>query len=152
MAVDYPFGFGDGTAPQFLALAAAATLPVVLLLSTMMPAAGAAEQLPIIAGNDSLCSGFDGDGGCLAIAIARAQPELEGFEMATDLASSGVVFRRSLQANGGTATGFSSDKIKYGCGKNKPGQPYYSCVPPARQGGPNPEKCDTLKRGNPCPS
>ncbi|OWM64517.1 hypothetical protein CDL15_Pgr020484 [Punica granatum] len=79
---------------QFLALAAA-TL-VLLLLS--MPVTGAAEQQrsSMIMGNTSFCGGIDvdgEDGGC-ALAIAQAQPELEGLEMAADLGMG--VLRRSL--------------------------------------------------------
>lgn len=130
-----------------LLLALAATLPVVLLLPTA-PTADAAEQRPVISGNSSLCSsGVDGDVGCLA--IAEAQPELEGFEMTADLGT-GVVFRRSLSGGYTQRTGGAGSRGKSGCGRHKRNYPYVACVPPPRMGGPNPQKCGTYTRGNPC--
>ncbi|OWM64510.1 hypothetical protein CDL15_Pgr020477 [Punica granatum] len=79
---------------QFLALAAAAL--VLLLLSMPVPGAAEQQRSSTIMGNTSLCSGMDVDGedGSCALAIAQAQPELEGFEMAADLGMG--VLRRSL--------------------------------------------------------
>lgn len=69
--------------PWVLALAAA-----TLTLFRSMPVAIAAEQQSIVIHNTSMCGVIDvdgkvEDGGCLA--IAQALPQLEGFEMASEL-------------------------------------------------------------------
>ncbi|PKI43208.1 hypothetical protein CRG98_036405 [Punica granatum] len=127
---------------QFLALAAA----TLLLLLLSMPVTGAAEQQrsSMIMGNTSLCSAIDvdgEDGGC-ALAIAQAQPELEGFEMAADLGTG--VLRRSLAptTNYNSFTKFTPRRNNAACGRDKNGR-YIPCTTPPNA---NARQCDQFLR------
>ncbi|PKI32501.1 hypothetical protein CRG98_047109 [Punica granatum] len=127
---------------QFLALAAA----TLLLLLLSMPVTGAAEQQrsSMIIGNTSLCSTIDVDGedGDCALAIAQAQPELEGFEMAADL---GIGVVRLAMTSYKPRTEGSGGRGPPACGRVKDG-PYYPCTTPSNV---NAVKCHMFERD--CP-
>lgn len=144
---DRRVGDGDRTAPLSLSLTAA--LSVALILA-MMPTVCTAGQRPAVVSNASMSSCLDGDGedgGCLA--IAEAQPELEGFEVTTDLGS-GVVFHRALLSYNVQGTANTNDPNKAGCGREGPNRRYYSCTTDPNRGPIGSQKCSATTRDNPC--
>ncbi|OWM64511.1 hypothetical protein CDL15_Pgr020478 [Punica granatum] len=102
------------------------------------PIASAAEQQSVCISNSTMCSGtIDGDGGCLM--MARAMPELEGFEMTVDL-SFRVILRRSSQEKYLQVTTNTLFNHKSSCGRDK-GPWYDSCTTVANIKACSPQKC-----------
>lgn len=126
MVKEYPLVSMVGPRILALVLAAAATLALTL---SMPVAGGAKERQRFVVNNNSLCRAisFDGNVGedCGYPTIAHVQPQLEGFEMASDLGSSGSLTHITdpYQA----LTQFTNMPGKASCNRDKFGR-YTSCT------------------------
>lgn len=138
MVREHPFVTRVG--PRVPALAVAAATLALFLSSPVAVAAG--QQQKIIEGNNSLCRAInvDGnveDGRCLA--IANAQPPLEGFEMASDPGSAVNLTHMTISYR----TFLTNNPGKAACGRDK-GSRYFSCTTLVSKK--IQLKCDQLKR------